>query len=170
MVDYTEIKIVLQRIDAEYSHYMSSGDTHMPQLLSKLATMEFGGWIEVSIDEILYNYLDNHIVDSNGKNIIKRFIKNIHGFSFNDHIYKIFSIVIGANNWENVLDELNIADRNNLESIADTYSRERNEFAHKNTIIGVTTTYRSPSQVLADFNNIESAIKSIENSVASLRQ
>ena len=114
MVDYTTIRKILQKIEGEYNNYMVSSDVHMPQLLSKLATMEFSGWIEVSIDEILHNYLDNHIVDPNGRTIINKFIKDIHGFSFDNHIYKIFSLVIGANNWENVLDTLSSTDRNNL--------------------------------------------------------
>ena len=55
MVDYTTIRTILQKIEGEYNNYMVSSDVHMPQLLSKLATMEFSGWIEVSIDEILHN-------------------------------------------------------------------------------------------------------------------
>lgn len=149
---------------------MVSSDVHMPQLLSKLATMEFSGWIEVSIDEILHNYLDNHIVNPKGRTNINKFIKDIHGFSFDNHIYKIFSLVIGANNWENVLDTLSSIDRNNLESITNTYYNQRNNAAHGNTIIGVTSSYNAPSQVLLDFNKIESAIKIIESQVANLRQ
>lgn len=149
---------------------MDSSDVHMPQLLSKLATMEFSGWIEVSIDEILHNYLDNHIVAPKGRTNINKFIKDIHGFSFDNHIYKIFSLVIGVNNWENVLDTLSSIDRNNLESITNTYYNQRNNAAHVNTIIGVTSSYNAPSQVLLDFNKIESAIKIIESQVANLRQ
>lgn len=170
MVDYTTIRTILQKIEGEYNNYMVSSDVHMPQLLSKLAMMEFSGWIEVSIDEILHNYLDNHIVDPNGRTIINKFIKDIHGFSFDNHIYKIFSLVIGANNWENVLDTLSSTDRNNLESITTTYYNQRNNAAHRNTIIGVTPSYNAPSQVLLDFNKIESAIRIIESQVANLRQ
>ena len=149
---------------------MSSSDVHMPQLLSKLATMEFCGWIEESIDEILHNYLDSHIVDLQIKNNIKAFVKDIHGLSFDKHIYKLFPLVIGANNWENVLDALSIADRNNFTTIANTYQKKRNSAAHVNTIIGVTSSYNAPSQVLLDFNKIESAIRIIESQVANLRQ
>lgn len=168
MVDYTTIRNTLVRIEAEYSSYMSTADPYMPQLLSKLAVLEFCGWIEESIDEILYNYLDNHIVDDNGRNIIKKFINNIHGFSFTDHMFRGFSLVIGANNLENILDELTPVDRGNLESILAAYHKERNEAAHKNTIIGVTRNFKSPSQVLTDFNKIESAIHTIERKVCRL--
>jgi hypothetical protein len=170
VVDYTTIRTVLQKIEGEYNKYMVSSDIHMPQLLSKLATMEFCGWIEESIDEILHNYLDSHIVDLQVKNNIKDFVKDIHGLSFDKHIYKIFPLVIGANNWENVLDALSIADRNNFRTIANTYHKQRNSAAHVNTIIGVTSSYNAPSQVLLDFNKIESAIKIIESQVANLRQ
>lgn len=170
MVDYTTIRTILQKIEREYNNYMVSSDVHMPQLLSKLAIMEFCGWIEESIDEILHNYLDSHIVDLQVKNNIKVFVKDVHGLSFDKHIYKIFPLVIGANNWENVLDALGSADRNNLESITNTYHRQRNSAAHVNTIIGVTPSYNAPSQVMLDFNNIESAIRVIETQVKNLRQ
>ena len=149
---------------------MDSSDVHMPQLLSKLATMEFCGWIEESIDEILKNYLDSHLIDANGKAIIQRFINQIYGFSYEDHIYKLFSLVLGANNWENILDTLSVTDKSNLSSISTDYSKARNRAAHKNTIIGITPSYNAPSQVLLDFIKIESAIKVIETQVANLRQ
>ena len=170
MVDYTTIRIVLQRIEVEYNNYMTTSDPYMPQLLSKLAVMEFCGWIEESIDEILNNYLDTHIVDVNGKRIIQNFIKKIYGFSFEKHMYQGLSLVIGANNLENILDGLTPMDKSNLESIANSYHSERNDAAHKNTIIGVTRRFSSPSQVLTDLNKIEPAIKAIETSVANLRQ
>lgn len=170
MVDYTTIRTVLQRIEVEYNNYMTSSDPYMPQLLSKLAVMEFCGWIEESIDNILYDYLDNHLIDNNGKRIIKGFVKKVYGFSFEENIYKIFAIVVGANNWENIYDSLSTIDKNNFKSIVNTYSSIRNGAAHSNTVIGVTLNYNTPSQVISDFSKIESAIKSIEASVANLRQ
>ncbi len=170
MVDYTTIRTVLQRIEVEYNNYMTSSDPYMPQLLSKLAVMEFCGWIEESIDNILYDYLDNHLIDNNGKRIIKGFVKKVYGFSFEENIYKIFAIVVGANNWENIYDSLSTIDKNNFKSIVNTYSSIRNGAAHSNTVIGVTLNYNTPSQVISDFSKIEPAIKSIEASVANLRQ
>lgn len=170
MVDYTTIRQTLQRVEMEYSKYMSTPDPDMPQLLSKLAILEFCGWLEVSIDSILYDYLDSHLIDTNGKRIIKGFVKDVYGFSFERHIYKVFSLVVGSNNWENIFDTLSATDKSNFESIVDTYSQIRNKVAHCNTIIGVTPHYNTPSQVISDFNKIEPAIRCIETSVISLRQ
>ena len=83
-------------------------------------------------------------------------------------MFRGFSLVIGANNLENILDELTPVDRGNLESILAAYHKEQNEAAHKNTIIGVTRNFKSPSQVLTDFNKIESAIRTIERKVCRL--
>lgn len=83
-------------------------------------------------------------------------------------MFRGFSLVIGANNLENILDELTPVDRGNLESIFAAYHKERNEAVHKNTIIGATRNFKSPSQVLTDFNKIESAIHTIERKVCRL--
>ncbi len=96
-------------------------------------------------------------------------MKKINGFSYENHIYHIFSLVIGVNHWENVLAKVAPQDRDYLESITKSYSEERNRAAHVHTIAGVTTSYRAPSQVLADFFKIKPAIQTIEREVNALR-
>lgn len=164
MVDYSSIENTIKRLDAEFATQIT--DPQMPMLLSKLAVMEFCGWLEVSIDEILNTYLNNHVVN---QTIIRRFMKKINGFSYENHIYHIFSLVIGVNHWENVLAKVAPQDRDYLESITKSYSEERNRAAHVHTIAGVTTSYRAPSQVLADFFKIKPAIQTIEREVNALR-
>ena len=58
-------------------------------------------------------------------------------------MFRGFSLVIGANNLENILDELPPpVDRGNLESILAAYHKERNEAAHKNTISALASINR----------------------------
>lgn len=62
MVNYTDIEAKLQRLDTEYNNRILDPD--LPIFFSKLAVIEFSGWMEDSVDSILYDYIDNHIVDS----------------------------------------------------------------------------------------------------------
>lgn len=52
-------------------------DPSLPILLSKTALIEFSGWIEQSMDQILYEYLDSHVYEVNIINYIKDQIKRI---------------------------------------------------------------------------------------------
>ena len=70
MVNYTDIEAKLQRLDTEYNNRILDPD--LPIFFSKLAVIEFSGWMEDSVDSILYDYIDNHIVDSTVKENIKK--------------------------------------------------------------------------------------------------
>lgn len=164
MVNSVDIRNNLQRLDQEYNNSIS--DNQMTLFFSKLAVMEFCGWIEESIDSILNDYIDTHIVDDRCKKIIRGFIKQNHGFDYESNTYKIFAIVLGADNWENILDTLSPADRINFENLLKQYSKLRNKVAH--TYTGVTTNYNAPSQVFVDYNNLLSPILNIESEVHKL--
>lgn len=98
--------------------------------------------------------------------VINQFIKQNHGFDFETNTYKTFSIVLGANNWENVLDTLNCVEISNFENLLHQYSVLRNKTAHIQ--IGVIINYTAPSQVIVDYNNLLSPILKIESEVRNL--
>lgn len=168
VVDSAQINSNLRRLDTEYNRTIEE-DPELPLFYSKLAVIEFGGWLEESFDEILLNYIDSHIVNSNCHSIIAKLIRRNYGFKFEDNIYKIFSIVIGANNWENIIDVLQQgANFSNLESILNQYSESRNKMAHTYSKNMMTPHYKAPSQVISDFNKILPAIQEIEEEVQRL--
>ncbi|MFC2313758.1 MAG: hypothetical protein ACFNLR_07090 [Prevotella denticola] len=163
MVNYQYIENTLVNLDSTYLNSMS--DPILPILLSKTALIEFSGWIEQSIDQILYDYLDNHIIDDNMNKYIRNQIRKNYGFKYENNILKILSITIGAYNLENVLDRINI---NQFKTLVDGYSDKRNNAAHTHTA-GTTTTYDAPSVILNDFRRIKPIITTIEKEVLSLR-
>ena len=163
VIDYIEIKNTLDRLDVEYNNQMS--DIQMPILFSKLAVLEFCGWIEESFDDVLYQYIGNHIVDSNHIRITKKLVENNYGFDYEKHTFKLFSIVLGINNWENILDKLSTRELTNFQTILKGYSKIRNNAAHTYTPIGTTRTYDAPSVVLGEFNKIKIPIQIIEKEI-----
>lgn len=157
MVDYTNIKETLIRLDQEYE---KATDSKSPILLSKLAILELCGWIETSIDEILKNYIHNHVCSEICINLIIKIIDRNYGFHYKRNLLPLFSSVIGINNLDNILDKLPIPEQ--IKSLTETYTKQRNDAAHTNTIEGTTPSYFAPSKVLHDYGIIESAIKFIE--------
>lgn len=161
MVDYIGIENTLKRLDVEYNAQMS--DPQMPILFSKLAVIELCGWIEESFDDLLIGYIDTHIIDPNCQRIIKKIINDNYGFHYERHVFKIFSAVIGVNNWENIIDKLSPSDLGNFQTILNSYSQGRNRAAHTHTPIGTTRSFDAPSLVLSNFQKIKNAISVIEN-------
>lgn len=161
MVNYVDIENTLNYLDSTYLASMS--DPLLPILLSKTALIEFSGWIEQSMDQILYDYLDSHICETYIIKYIKDQIKKNYGFKYENNILRILSITIGAYNLENVFDKINI---NLLKTLLDKYSK-RNNAAHTHTL-GTTTTYDAPSVILNDFKCVKPIITAIEHEVQSL--
>ena len=162
MVNYVDIENKLNYLDSTYLASMS--DPLLPILLSKTALIEFSGWIEQSMDQILYDYLDPHICETYIIKYIKDQIKKNYGFKYENNILRILSITIGAYNLENVFDKINI---NLLKTLLDKYSNKRNNAAHTHTL-GTTTTYDAPSVILNDFKCVKPIITAIEHEVQSL--
>ena len=96
MVNYVDIENTLNYLDSTYLASMS--DPLLPILLSKTALIEFSGWIEQSMDQILYDYLDSHICETYIIKYIKDQIKKNYGFKYENNILRILSITIGAYN------------------------------------------------------------------------
>lgn len=83
MVNYVDIEKTLGNLDSTYSASMS--DPFLPIILSKTALIEFSGWIEQSMDQILFDYLDFHVCESYMVKYIKSQIKNNHGFKYENN-------------------------------------------------------------------------------------
>lgn len=164
MINYNNIENVLVRLDNEFN--LSLSDPDMPVFFSKLAVIELAGWLEDSIDDMLFEYLDNHLLDAQIITVVKNTIKKNYGFKYEGNIQKICIAVVGANNWENIIDKLNDTDLNNLISITNTLSTSRNNAAHSSIV--VTRTFNAPSITLSDFRKIKPAIMTIESEISSI--
>lgn len=139
-------------------------DPLLPILLSKTALIEFSGWIEQSIDHILYEYLDSHVCEKTIVKYIKEQINKNYGFKYKENVLKILSITIGARHLENILDKIDISV---FQTLLNQYSSNRNKAAHTHTA-GTTLTYDAPSVILNDFKRIKPLITIIEREIQSL--
>ncbi len=162
MIDYVKIENTLKQLDTAFQNSLT--DPYLPILLSKTAVIEFSGWIEDSLDQMLHDYLNNHICEPTIIKYIKEQIKTNYGFQYEKNVLKIISITIGAYHLENILDKINVT---LFQSILDQYSRIRNTAAHTH-IVGTTNTFNAPSTVLNDFIRIKPIFANIEKEMQSL--
>ena len=113
MVDYTTIHNTLSLLDSEYGRAVGMD---LPLLFSKLAVIEFCGWIEESFDRLCKDYVSSWIVDSQNKTKIESIIKKNHGFHYDSNVFPLMCSVFGINNWENIIDGFQGV-KNHLETI-----------------------------------------------------
>ena len=165
MINFTDILSTLNRLEQEYT---SCSDNQMPVLYSKLAVLELCGWIEQSVDTILYEYVDNNILDPDCKKKIKSIIKKNNGFNYDRNLFPLFCSVLGINNFENIIDTIPQVHFQNFKTITENYTDERNKAAHTDTPLGTARKYNAPSQVINDFNLIKPAIQIIETEIKKL--
>ena len=164
-VDYTTIETILNELEAQYSRTLGLANVTLPVAYSKLALLEMSGWIEESVDTILYNYIDNKILDVDCKNRVRDIIEHNYSFEYK-HLYHMFICTLGVNNWENIIDAISPARISVLTTKCNDYKRKRNDAAHTYQL--VTTTYPAPSQVISDFHVIRPILFDVEQEIIKL--
>ena len=95
-INNTEIVNVIESINTEYNK--STTSTHYAILYSKLAIIEFCGWIEQTFDEILTEYVSTKILADNAKYIQEKVINPNYGFHYEKNFRKMMMTVIGIAN------------------------------------------------------------------------
>lgn len=172
MVDYDNIRNTLDRLVTKYDEIEDDeyieGGICFATLYSKLALLEFCGWMEEAFDKVLKDYITHEITDTNCRNVAKEIIKRNYGFKF-QNIVKLFCCIIGFKNWENI--QSNINNDGYLEIFMTTLndnSKKRDTAAHTNTI-GVTEIYNSPTITLHNYDKFEVIMRMIEEDVQKIK-
>ena len=164
MVDFATIEQTLTYLDNEYNNCL---DPKFQTLLSKVAMLEFCGWIEVAMDEVLFEYLNRINLEQKLLEAVKKRIDENWGFHFSSNIQPLFCYILGVVNWQTVLSDLdNINKREVLISTLNNFSKRRGVAAHTN--IQVTQSYDAPCTIKNNFCNIKDAIKQMQSTIISL--
>lgn len=162
MINYTDIENNILLIEAKYND--PSTTTHEQILYSKLAVLEFCGWIEESFDQILKDYSLTKVSVVNQRYVDTAIIRKNYGFEYDSNTRPMFCRVLGIKNledMESILDDgrgvVTI-----LKSLLSNYTTKRNDAAHKSTPLGTTLSYFAPSTVLGDFRSVKPIFLDLE--------
>ncbi|MBP2603777.1 hypothetical protein [Acinetobacter calcoaceticus] len=136
---------------------------------SKLALIEYCGWLECSID-IIMNEIVKHVQNDQLRRIGEGFIKKVHGFSYDQHFILLLVQTFGVSNTDKLyrafeasgkLDILR-AKLNNAELI-----QSRNKAAHTYHI-DASVSYNSPEIYINDVELIYSILKEIYDFICNV--
>ncbi|GLI91542.1 hypothetical protein LMG27198_05340 [Methylocystis echinoides] len=121
------------------------GGTERPKL-AKLAMLEFCGWLEHRMDEIVRMAASNCGADSDR---IEKMINSTHGFKYDEHFRPMMCATIGDGSVSYVEKRLssNGTDVDHLRSLLGTYWKTRGSLAHTH-MGGVQVTLNAPSWCL----------------------
>lgn len=139
------------------------------ELLSKLALLELGGWIEMTIDKILEDYVSRKISDAQEQVSIRQsVIMSVFGFDPHRHVWPLFERILGVENCRRLKMDL---EQKRLLHPFQSYLRnlweQRSQEAHTYRI-GVTHSVNTPSWTLSRFFQISPIIEQIRKFVERL--
>ncbi len=167
MINYVDIENNILLIEGKYNDPLTT--THEQILYSKLAIIEFCGWVEESLDQIIKDYIVRTISSGNQRYVEDNIIRLNFGFTYKN-FKNMFGHILGIKNYE--IFEYLFNDPSGRILVFETklkdYSLKRNDAAHNSTPVGTTLTYYAPSTVLADFHLIKSFFIDIETIINSI--
>jgi hypothetical protein len=161
-VNNTDILQIVNDIETEYKN----STTHYAILFSKLAIIEFCGWIEETFDDILIAYCFN-LSPAYLKFYKEEVIDNNYGFHYERNFRPMLLKTIGIGNLESLENclENHFAFLSTFKSILGSFSKSRNSAAHTYTKIGVTNKYDAPSIVISNIKKITPILEKIEQEI-----
>lgn len=153
----------INRLDVLYN----TSPTNEATYYSKLAVIEFCGWIEVTMDKIAENYINRKIRTTQYRDIFRNIKDNNYGFKYNSNFRKMLIQTIGLYNMERVEISVNRAGAITvLIAQLDTLVTIRNDAAH--TFLDTTKTYQSPSVTRSQLNTVYNILREIHREVAAI--
>ncbi|WP_410566608.1 hypothetical protein [Acinetobacter sp. H1(2024)] len=133
--------------DAASSSRSSNASLHMT-FYSKLALLEYCGWLEISID-ILIRRIISKVSDPKIVEIGNEWITQNYGFSYKQHFRSLLCKSLGLQKTERILNRLQVSgDLAILESKLNSFKTLRNEAAHNP--LNSNHTYRAPDYYVSE--------------------
>jgi hypothetical protein len=160
MIAKSYIESTLQELDKLYNQASSQKKAIY---FSKLAIIELCGWIEETVDEIVFRHCNRKLKNIENKNYCKeKIIKNNYGFQYLQNIRPMLINLIGLIGVEKLEIELEkTAQITLLKNNLGNLKVSRNEAAHTH-LKGITRTYNAPSRTLGDFNRIYIVLEKLD--------
>lgn len=164
MIDFATIESTLNDLDSRYN---ATNEVVVQVYCSKLAVLEFGGWVEETIDGIVRQYISNkNISNKYPKDFLDKKISETYGFKF-DLLSNLFCLTLGVKLWENLIIDLESKQYlDQFKCILNDFTKKRNDAAHKN--ISQMTTYEAPSTILNNFKKVKPVMQYIDNYIGTL--
>ncbi len=139
-------------------------------MLAKLAIIEVGGWVEMSMDDLVLRCGKKLKESKNDDHLKKVIVKNTWGFDYEKNFRQMLIRAVGLVTVEKIELRLDGAKFAKLNAALDMLKTARNNVAHtyvKHPV--VTAPIPAPMVVASYFNDIYDGLKDFEKVMKSLR-
>lgn len=169
MVVKKYIASTLDEMESKYNAALSSPNPNEPTYYSKLALLEYCGWIEETLDQIIRRSIKNKIKTTPFKQMLEySIIRNTHGFQYKEDFRPMLTKGIGIVKTEKI--EQYLIDTNQLYKLISEFEavkRYRDDAAHT-WIVGTTKTYPAPSQTKGRLEDVYPILRDIYNKIIKI--
>ncbi len=168
MIIKKNISNTLIRLDLLYYEALSSKNQNDATYFSKLALLECCGWIEESMDIIVYRSVKGKLKNERFKEMVASCIQSTSGFQYKNHFRKMLIRTIGMVQVEKIEDYLDgTRQLDILKSELKTLKKYRDDAAHT-WISGTTKSYPAPSWTKASFLKVYPVLNNIYSKIIKM--
>lgn len=169
MVVKQNILRTLKKMEQQYQIHISSRDPNMAIYYSKLATLEYCGWIEETLDSLIERAVKNQLKTISFKNLMKNKIKKTYGFKYDANFQPMLIYALGIIKTEKLEFILNKnGNLDILKSELENMTTIRNQAAHTHTKNGRTITFFAPSDIINKLNTLHPILKDFYSQIVKL--
>lgn len=167
MIPVTYIKRNVNHLGTSYRK------SHKPinsLLYAKLAIIEVGGWVEISMDDLISRAGARLMVAANKKHLEKKIIERTWGFDYHSNFRSMLIQVVGIICVEKIEKSVNAGIFAKMQAALTLLKTARHDVAHtyiKNATFGAPIP--APSVVLSYFADIYAGLKDIEATMRKMR-
>lgn len=167
MISVDKIEKTLEWLEECYDR-SKNADIEESKIYSKIAILELSGWVEESMDDIIWNLADKKLDSNKAKKRLKKTISNVNSFTYEKHFSEMLRKAIGVINKEAI--EKKIRDRTDgtlikFENALKKLYSERNPLAHTFSQ-GKQEYIDSPSMVKKYYEDICFGLRVFEEEIA----
>jgi len=168
MIHSARIIKTLDFLDEEYSKNIGSPDIHRPVMFSKLAVLEYCGWIEYALDEIARNSVRKKLRTKQSRKFLEDKISSTHGFVYKVKFRPMLGAAIGTEKLHKIERKMNKSgDLQILTSKLGSINLQRQVAAHTYTI-GRTQNFHAPSTIKQDLQSLEPILQRYWKAVSEI--
>ena len=164
MIAYSYIE---KNLDALDKSNLSSKSNKSKMYLSKVATLELCGWIEVSIDDIILRCNNRILKVKKSKDSVENQVKITYGFEYEKRFRSLIVILIGHFGFEKIEKGIDPQIVANFKSELGNLKVARNSLAHTYTR-GVTPHYDAPSVTKNRYQKVRAGLSEYDRMIRHL--
>lgn len=125
-IDKKQIEATLDLLET-LSAAATPEETHF---YAKVAMLEVSGWAEEKMDDFVLSLALPHLRDEDAKERFRTFVKQIHGFTYEDHFSRLLGMAIGAVHLERIEKNMDGNMLKVFKTDITQLSKKRNRLAH----------------------------------------